>query len=187
MNAFIELGEEHQVILRVLEGVHGMAFNLEHGKPVQAEHLEGLLGFIGTFADRCHHAKEEDLLFPAMARFGVPDENGPLGVMKAEHVDGRALAARMREGLAAFRAGDLAESRALILAPAREYATLLQRHIYKEDNILYPMGRRALPAAVQDELLPRYAEANAKILGPEGKRPFLEFCDALRRAYLPQA
>ena len=49
------------------------------------------------------------------------------------------------------------------------------------------MSPADIRAIVQDELLPRYAEANAKILGPAGKRPFLDFCDALRRAYLPQA
>jgi hemerythrin-like domain-containing protein len=34
------------------------------------------VGFINGFADKRHHAKEEDLLFPAMEKAGIPRTGG---------------------------------------------------------------------------------------------------------------
>ena len=55
-----------------------------------AADLDDAMDFIKTFADSCHHAKEEDLLFPAMGEAGFPSRGGPVGVMLMEHEQGRA-------------------------------------------------------------------------------------------------
>jgi hypothetical protein len=54
-------------------------------------------GFFRNFADRCHHSKEEDELFPKMVEHGIPKEGGPIGVMLMEHDQGRAFVRGMSE------------------------------------------------------------------------------------------
>ncbi|MGQ9493468.1 MAG: hemerythrin domain-containing protein [Anaerolineae bacterium] len=89
MRATEQLMEEHRAIETVLNILENVCQRLETGKAVDAEHLEHILEFIRIFADRCHHGKEEDLLFPAMEKAGIPREGGPIGVMLIEHVQGR--------------------------------------------------------------------------------------------------
>jgi len=53
------------------------------------DHMELIVNLVRFFADGLHHAKEEDLLFPALIRKGFSPEQGPVAVMLAEHVKGR--------------------------------------------------------------------------------------------------
>ena len=61
--------------------------------------MHAFIGFLKEFADKCHHGKEEGLLFPAMVAAGIPDKGGPIGVMLAEHTQGRQFIRDMEESL----------------------------------------------------------------------------------------
>src|SRR3970282_658833 len=78
------LREEHEVILRALTVLERVGRDLAAGKSVAQETNAWLASFFRPFADRCHHAKEEAHLFPAMAEHGIPKEGGPIGVMLQE-------------------------------------------------------------------------------------------------------
>ena len=65
------LRREHDAILRMLEVTELVAEQLDQGEKVKPETLDGLLEFFRLFADRCHHGKEEELLFPALERKGL--------------------------------------------------------------------------------------------------------------------
>ena len=142
------LRTEHEAILRMLDATEEVANQIERGSPVAAETLSGLLEFLRLFADRCHHGKEEDLLFPLLEQKGMPREGGPIGVMLLEHEQGRALIRRMATAGEAFAGGD-ADSAGAWAAAARDYAALLRVHIDKENNILFMMAERILTDAEQ--------------------------------------
>src|SRR3972149_3691353 len=132
------LRHEHEVILRALALLERLGKNLEAGKPVDHGALAGLVDFFKTFADRCHHGKEEQPLFPAMERHGIPREGGPLGVMLVEHDQGRAFIRAMAEG------NDREAAEAIT-----GYVTLLRAHIDKENDTLFRMAEEAVPGAEQ--------------------------------------
>jgi hemerythrin-like domain-containing protein len=91
------LSNEHRLIERVLAVVEKLA-----AAPV-AGSLDGwkqALDFFSHFADQCHHFKEEQVLFPAMAEGGIPRDGGPIGMMLTEHEDGRDLVRLMRAATA---------------------------------------------------------------------------------------
>jgi len=94
-----QLKEEHQGILLMLRILEKVAAKLEAEEKVERNHLERIVEFFRVFADKCHHGKEEDLLFPAMEKAGVPKEGGPIGVMLAEHQQGRGHIRGMAEAL----------------------------------------------------------------------------------------
>ena len=71
------LREEHDNILRGLDILEASSAKLADGQPVSPETLEGLIEFFRLYADRTHHGKEEDLLFPAMIDKGFSREVGP--------------------------------------------------------------------------------------------------------------
>ena len=84
-----QLKEEHQGILLMLRILEKVAAKLGAKGKLDLKHLERIVEFFRVFVDKCHHGKEEDLLFPEMEKAGVPKEQGPIGVMLAEHQQGR--------------------------------------------------------------------------------------------------
>lgn len=84
-----QLKDEHSGIKSMLDILAKVCDRLESGERVDQRHLDKILEFLNVFVDKSHHAKEEDILFPAMERAGIPREGGPIGVMFAEHRLGR--------------------------------------------------------------------------------------------------
>jgi hemerythrin-like domain-containing protein len=151
MKATQILRQEHEAILKMLDTAENVAENLENSQPVPAATLAQILEFLQVFADRCHHGKEEDLLFPALTAKGLPERGGPVGVMLFEHEQGRALIRRMIEAFAGY-ADNPAPSGMQWASAAREYIALLRSHIQKENNILFVMAERLLSDAELEEM-----------------------------------
>lgn len=159
-----ELKHEHQTILGVLAAARREAErSLETGK-ADYEFLAKALDFFRGFADRCHHAKEERHLFQAMEKRGFPRSTGPLAIMRHEHNEGRARVRAAAEALPAAARGDAAAVQSLaknLLA----YVDLLEAHIGKEDNILYPMADRMLTEQDQKDLQAAFARVEREEMG----------------------
>ena len=137
------LSQEHRVIEGKLDELEREIAALRAGGPFPRQFLEEALDFFRHFADGCHHAKEENLLFPRMKERGVPDNGGPIGCMLAEHDIGRACTGAMRENLDAAADGSPEALRALA-ENASAYIAMLREHIYKEDHILFRMAQMVL-------------------------------------------
>lgn len=178
-----ELTIEHKAIQRMLRILEEMAGRLEAGQAVDAGDLEESVDFIRGFADRCHHGKEEDLLFGAMEEAGIPRQGGPIGVMLHEHTLGRDYVKGMAEAIAEYRAGSTAAA-ARIAQNARAFADLLAQHIDKEDNILYPMADRVLSAQRQAELLEGFEQVERERVGPGKHEAYHALLDRLEATYL---
>jgi len=178
-----DLVDEHKAIklgLRILEAISG---KLDAGEEVEAQDLGQMVEFIKVFADKCHHGKEEDLLFPAMEQVGVAREGGPIGVMLSQHAMGRAYVRAMGEAVAKYAAGDRSAASA-IAENARAYVALLSGHIDKEDNILYPMADARLSPQAQQELTQGFARVEREVVGPGKHEEFHELLHRLEHAYL---
>ena len=108
--------------------------------------------FIKEFADRFHHDKEEKILFAAAQKQGVLTHCNPIPQMLHEHEEARALVGKMESAIEGRRAVDFCRA-------ATDYASLLKDHIFKEDQILYPMCERGLKPEAKVEILEQYAAA----------------------------
>jgi hemerythrin-like domain-containing protein len=178
-----ELKKEHQAIKLMLRIMEEVSRRLESGEKISSAHLDSILEFIQVFADRCHHGKEEGLLFPAMEEAGVPVEKGPLGVMLYEHNEGRAFVDGMTEALAKYRRGER-EAGKDIARNARSYVDLLRKHIDKEDNILYPMADDRLSPETQEDLEKGFEKIERDVIGPGRHKEFQGLLRRLKGDYL---
>jgi hemerythrin-like domain-containing protein len=149
---------EHQLILRMLALLEKNAALTEQGRFRDYQfYLDGV-DFIRNYADRFHHAKEEDVLFEALVQNGMPRANSPVAAMLMEHDLGRAFVKGMEEAAQKALDGDR-EQDAAIVCNARGYLELLREHIAKEDDILYPLAERVLPETMRDTILAGYRRA----------------------------
>ncbi len=159
------LRKEHDTILRMLDAAEEVALQLDRGERVPPEVLAGLLEFFRLFADRCHHGKEEEMLFPILEKKGVPGTGGPLGVMLAEHQLGRALLERMAEAADAYESGGPEAGHCWSRA-VRAYAVLLRGHIFKENEVLFVMAEGLLTDAEQALLAQGFEKVEEQRMGP---------------------
>ena len=165
------LRHEHELIMMVLDAAEREARAIANGGAADADRLAGFVDFIRNFADHCHHAKEEDVLFVRMGERGFPREVGPVAVMLHEHELGRAHVAAVADNIAAAAAGDAA-ARAVVAERLAGYASLLRQHIFKEDRVLYPMAERTLPASAFAQMHDDFARFEAEATGPLGHARF---------------
>ena len=178
-----ELKEEHQGITLMLKVLEKICTKMEAQEKVDPNHLERIVEFFRVFADKCHHGKEEDLLFPEMEKAGVPRERGPIGVMLAEHNQGRAFVRGMGEAASRYKQDD-ARGRTEFVENARNYISLLTQHIQKENNILFPMGDRVLSKEKQEKLVEGFEELERVKIGPGMHETFHQLLHQLQEIYL---
>jgi hemerythrin-like domain-containing protein len=178
MNATDILSSEHRVIEQVLACLEKIADRCGSAGGLDRESASQALDFFRSFADRCHHGKEEERLFPLLEQRGLSREHGPTGVMRFEHDQGRALLGGMAAAVAAADAGD-ATARERFAAHARGYVDLLRAHIRKEDERLFPMANRVLSAKDQESLLEAFGAMEHEDMGQGTHERYLRLADEL--------
>ncbi|KIH78023.1 Hemerythrin-like domain-containing protein [Geoalkalibacter ferrihydriticus] len=153
--------EEHKLILRMIALLEGNVARMEAGRFRDWQFFLDAVNFIRNYADRFHHAKEEDVLFKALVDNGMPRENSPVAAMLLAHDEGRAFVRAMEEGAQKALAGESGQI-PVIAENARGYIALLRDHIDKEDNILYPLAERVLPEGPRAAMVDAYRQAEAQ-------------------------
>ena len=162
------LTDEHRTMEKMLGHLCSFTGRVKRQKTDGRATMAEFISFLRIF-DKVHHMKEEDLLFAAMERNGFPKSGGPVAVMLSDHAVCRNLVGKMDE------AARLAEpwtdaQRDSVDRVACEYRDYLGAHIQKEDGILYPMARQAIPPDQWSEMERQFPEFDARQPMDEFKR-----------------
>jgi hemerythrin-like domain-containing protein len=177
--AIEDLLQDHAAILSALNLLAQINRKLATAGPVDPGDLSAFVGFLKEFADTCHHGKEEGLLFPAMAEAGVPQAGGPLGVMLYEHEQGRRWIAAMSAAIE-----PQLDATAFIRA-AEGYTELLQAHIGKENQVLFPIAERVLSPERLESLYQAFEDHESKVIGQGRHQELHELLESLNKKYGP--
>ena len=172
------LEREHRYIQQVVASLLLLAEDLERGEAVPGETLTDTLEFLGTFADKCHHGKEEEFLFPLLEQRGVPPQGCPLGVLKKEHEAGRHLVSQFATVSGKYMKDG--SEKELLRTTLLSLAELYGGHIWKEDYLLFPMTNKVLSAEEQDQLASQFNDIESRI-GPDVQQRFEELAGKLKR------
>ncbi len=183
-NATEMLMNEHRVIEKVLGSLETFVKRVDAGVEDERATLRDYVCFFQNFADKCHHGKEEEILFKRMIEKGFPAEYGPVAVMQDEHVEGRehisALAALV-EGTKPLTH----QERQTVRLHALAFIGLLRDHILKEDLVLYPMAIDALGEAELERLVSQFDDFEAREMMPGRHEKLHALADHLVAAYPP--
>jgi len=150
------LSDEHQIILNVIDAAYKECTEIENGKALNVEFFQETIDFIKNFADKFHHAKEEDILFKAMLENFENMHCNPIPVMLHEHDESRGFVKGMEQGISENNTKKILEN-------TKAYCILLQSHIDKEDNVLYPMAEESLTDEQKNLVNQKYIEAEQKL------------------------
>lgn len=136
--------DEHVYIKRMLKVLRKASYGVMQGETINYDDFASMIDFVRNYADRHHHGKEEKLLFNRMVdEIGGAAEKLVKSGMLVEHDIGRLHMKELEEALDRVKGGD-DESRLDVIANAVSYTHLLNRHIDKEDAVVYPFAQRQL-------------------------------------------
>ena len=184
MDAIELLMQEHRTIEQVLEALVSFSEEAIRTRRTDPAELARFVSFLREFADARHHAKEEGVLFQAMAEHGFPTRGGPIAVMLHEHEQGRALVGSL--AALADQPGPWSDADLARLGEAsRSYAALLGAHIHKEDAVLYPMAEHHVPPEALEEVAVECRRMDAA--DPTAGDRLMALADELAAAHAPGA
>ena len=106
--------DEHQLILRMITLVEKNTALLEQRRFRNWQFYLDAVDFIRNYADRFHHAKEEDVLFVELIKNGMPEKNSPIEAMLMEHDQGRGHVRGMEEAAQKALEGETGQAPAII-------------------------------------------------------------------------
>lgn len=179
------LKTEHKAVKLVLEILEKVIRKLKAKKVDHniMDHFSGMLNFLKIFVDKCHHGKEEDLLFPEILKAGFPLKDGPIETMLKEHNEGRGYVKAMAKAFAKYKKGDLSAG-AGVVENAKKYIKLLRQHIEKEDNIVFNIADHYIPAKRQDKLVKDFERLEVEKIGLGTHEKFHDMIYELKKIYL---
>jgi hemerythrin-like domain-containing protein len=175
MDVLGTLLEEHRIIGMAIKLLDDSTKKLQSGKKVSPEIFEKDLDILRNFADRCHHRKEEDVLFPLIKEHGT-EEARNVSLLLREHEKGRGLVRAMSEAVSKNDSTGMIKN-------ANGYIALMFQHIRKE-NVLFPPWINPLSDETKKELLERFEEIEAKAIGLGKHQEYLQTIEKLRNELL---
>ena len=151
--------EEHQNILRMARVMRKASQQILETKEVNFDDFSAMIDFIRSYADAHHHGKEEKFMFKQMQEhLGKLGTNLITHCMLVEHDLGRLYMQELEIALKEVKAGNT-DKLLDVIAHTISYTHLIERHIKKEDELVYPYGEKNLPSEIMlsiDELSDSY-------------------------------
>jgi len=154
--------------LKVVSALKVLGEQVERNNAVEVELLRGAGRFLREFADVCHHGKEEAVLFPAMERSEVPESGCPLGALRSEHKKGRMLVSSFHDSVEK------------LVADIAAICQFYPDHIWKEDDMVFPMVERLFKPEDLEQLRVDFDKAEEEL--GENHDWYVEFADQIAEA-----
>ncbi|GIM27438.1 hemerythrin [Clostridium polyendosporum] len=152
MNAIDLMIEEHKNIKRMLQVIRKYSYKVLKGEEIDYNDFFKIIDFVRNYADKHHHGKEESMLFNKMQdELNQAIKKTIQYGMLVEHDLGRFYTTSLEKSINEVKSGN-DEARLDVIANAISYAELLNRHIDKEDKILYKFARENLSRESLEQL-----------------------------------
>jgi hemerythrin-like domain-containing protein len=161
--------EEHLAVAAVLYCLrfHANQFRYEKQAP-DFPLLHAILEYLSSHPDRCHHPKEESVLFAAIAR-RTREADQLIGQLEGDHQDSYAMVEHLKLELRAFHDG--APLAAInFFNVAEGYAALQHAHMRSEEDVLLPLAERVLTAEDWSEINAGFRKNDNPLFGIRPKQ-----------------
>jgi hemerythrin-like domain-containing protein len=168
------LAREHRLIERALDVLSRICDQARRTKSLDEADATQVIQFLREFADRTHHLKEEQILFPAIESTTFFPGCG----LVSEHQLGRERVSGMADGVERSSRGD-AEGVIVFLRQARSLIAMLRAHIAKEDDCLAGVVHRSFSGEAAERLTREFDEMERREMGERTFERFAAIVEAL--------
>jgi hemerythrin-like domain-containing protein len=155
---------EHRVIERMIAVLEIQLRIIAETRSVDPAVIDTVVDFIRTYADRCHHGKEEDILFHRLAAKSLDDELASvMSGLVEDHVRGRAMTRSLIEANTRYRSGEV-EALSDIESCIRNLVQFYPAHIEKEDRHFFGPCLEYFTDAEKDTILADFGEFDRSLI-----------------------
>ncbi|MBU4555491.1 MAG: hemerythrin domain-containing protein [Actinobacteria bacterium] len=155
---------EHRVIERMLAILDAQLSVMAETRAADPAIIDTAVDFIRTYADRCHHGKEEDILFRRLADKPLDDELAEvMAGLVEDHVRGRSMTRGLIEANTRYRSGDVA-ALSEIESCIRELVEFYPVHIAKEDRHFFKPCLEYFTDAEKEAMLADFDEFDRALI-----------------------
>jgi len=134
------LMEEHKILLQLSEKLNTVANKVQQAKDVSyvSEEISQLKHITESLMDaEKHYLREENVLFPILERHGITE---PPAIMWTEHNQLRDKKKQLHDLVNKYNAVKFQDFKKQLNETAKSLNSTLSSHVFKENNILFPMA-----------------------------------------------
>lgn len=184
MNSIELMVAEHDNILRFNQAVRNACAGILEGEAVIPADFHQMILFARVYADKHHHGKEEQILFKEMVdRLGKIGTNLITHGMLVEHDLGRLYISDLETAVNEYAQAPTTDAKLNIIANAIGYTQHLNRHIGKENEVVYVYAAKNLAPEVLAEVNAK-TEAFEKLAEEDHvQKEYLDILKALEKKY----
>lgn len=165
MLALTTITDEHRNLWRLTVTLEAVADDIAAGAAVDPAFFAAAFDYIDQFMDGCHHAKEDNHLFPAVRR-RTDRADAAIDRLQAEHRNGPEVLVALRRHFA----GPHPDGEAL--SALRTYTQVLRAHIATEEKEVMPLARAVLTAEDWAEIDHAFSSHTDPVFGPAARDEF---------------
>ncbi len=147
---------EHRLIERMVKLMAEELPKMEEKRGVNIGFLSEAIDFIRTYADRCHHGKEEDILFRDLAAKPLSAEHKKvMNELVEEHISARKIVSRLADAKERY-ARTQKDGFQEIITYLTEVVEFYPLHIEKEDKHFFLPIMNYFTRGEKDEMLQEF-------------------------------
>jgi hemerythrin-like domain-containing protein len=155
---------EHRLIERMIRQLKQQLKKVGSQKKVDPAIIDVAIDFITNYADRCHHGKEENILFRDLAKKGLTDEHrGIMEELLDDHVRARKATRSLIDAKERYLAGD-ADALNHIVDAITWLVSFYPLHIEKEDRQFFMPVMGYFTKQEQDTMLQEFYEFDRNLV-----------------------
>ncbi len=155
MNITQTIVDEHVLILKGLELSKIARDKIERNQHPPKSFFKKAVSFFRNYADKYHHYKEEFLMFGFLAQEKEGQLDLEIGSLRHQHESGRRFLTRLEKSINGYAMKNEIAITSLLENMA-SFISILSRHIYREDNLFFPMVEQELSTDQKTTLLEQF-------------------------------
>jgi hemerythrin-like domain-containing protein len=158
------LMNEHRTIERMIDPLKKEIARISEANKVNTELIDITVDFIRTYADRCHHGKEEGILFRELSKKPLSEKHAAtMKELIQEHVYARTTTHNLEKATVTYINGN-PEALNDVRKHLNELAVFYPKHIEKEDKTFFQPSMEYFTPQEQEAMLKAFSDFDRKLI-----------------------
>jgi len=147
--------KEHQEINELLEIMSKIAAKIKSKDVFYPNDVEEIIDYLIIIIDKSHHGKEDEVFYPELISTGISKEAEPLSLINYEHTLAKRYLKEISSCVVNCKIGN-DFSGELLADSLTNYVVVIQNHIKREEEFVFPIANEVLSTEKQNEILQRF-------------------------------